>query len=162
MVTLKQWAHQSPFLVTWQVADLEVGLAAAVAAKEEAASLTTQLQDRLQQLTEASSAREGELSGQLSATTTQLEAATTAAEASKRELASINMRLEIATQEAASNVGRGQEDTTFDYSCLPARLLLCPPHASLPACSLICQSSPPGHEVQPHSPLTSSLTSCTG
>lgn len=89
------------------MAELEEGLAGAVAAKDKAAELTTQLEARLQQLTEASSAREGEMSGQLAAASAQVETATAAAEASKRELASINMRLEIATQEAAAKVGLG-------------------------------------------------------
>jgi hypothetical protein len=81
-----------------QVAELEAGLAAAEAAKGAVQAQVGGLEGRLQQLIDASAAKEAELSG-------ELEAANAAREATARELASVNMRLEIVTQEAAAKVG---------------------------------------------------------
>ena len=81
-----------------QVAELGAGRAAAEAAKGAMEARIGGLEGRLQQLIDASAAKEAELGA-------ELEAANAARQASSRELASVNMRLEIVTQEAAAKVG---------------------------------------------------------
>lgn len=91
-----------------QVAALELGLcdgATANAAVEERAA---GLEASLQELQGAAAAKEAELSATIAGLAADLEAACSAKEGAARELASVNMRLEIVCQEAAAKVWDGR------------------------------------------------------
>jgi hypothetical protein len=122
-----------------QVAELEAGLAAAEAARGAVQARVGGLEGRLQQLIDASAAKEAELGA-------ELEAANAAREATARELASVNMRLEIVTQEAAAKVGglagcragRGGKGRKGEG----ARSLYCTPCLAVTAASRSCPLPP--------------------
>lgn len=88
-----------------RIGELEAGLAAAEAAKSAVQLSVEDLQTRLQQLGDSAAAKQADLDASLAALIAELDASNTAKEASARELASVNMRLEIATQEAQVQVG---------------------------------------------------------